>query len=237
MKSLITLLITILCYASPCFANQPTIDIKTTDEIHFVEFNNFPHNTDITIQAHRLFRTDKKTDYTTVETIKIDKQGLIHLKKQKSTVGQFALNPNPSEYLLGERSLFRFLDNKGNTLKEFSFIPRPIKQTGKDHTFSVEAELVSYLPTMYNLSFEGIEENESIHVTSKCLHETIEYDVNYSSKNKFAILPAVTGHKGASCRLTLKRTNGDTVTLKLNWGTTLFNELLITMGKGNKLNN
>lgn len=226
MIRIFTLLIITLgtiAYAVDCDSEIQFLD---TPNGKVVEFIGFPENTEITIQSNRLFQKPSKKGFSNIEKIRIDAEGHLHLFKSKQVVARISLESTGRDFLKGERTYFRFLDNNGIILGETSFIPRPIKTSSKNNTFTLEAEIISISPTIYQLHLTGIGSKETIHVKSTSSNEVTEFDTSYTPDNIIAISPTIKDKKGGLCQLEVSRRNGDSAQLRLNWGTSIAQEFV-----------
>lgn len=186
------------------------------------EFENFPKNVTFNLLLSRVFQKEPLS-YKLVEQLQIDDSNLFIIKGKKYQ--NYAFTTQGTAF--GERFSYRFQLKNGEILAETSFIPKPIQMKSRDGTFSVEAELVLYLPTTaYLLHYAGLEEEEVVHLTSISGEELIESNQKFRPQDKYLYAPQVIGLKGGKSYVDISRVNGDRVCFTLPWGTNIIYEAL-----------
>ena len=120
-------------------------------------------------------------------------------------------------YFPGEEvQLFFAVDgSKSNTL---SIIPYPIKSTSTVDNASVSVRFASIEIGQYFLTLDNFKPNEEIEFISESFNEVISNKIVLKSKISIGTMPAVKGKKGGNNKISIKRSNGETMTLVIPWG-------------------
>ena len=93
-----------------------------------------------------------------------------------------------------------------------------ISKSTKDSA-SISATLDSLKRNRYTLLIEGLEENEEVVLLSQSAHEKIEEKLKLCKTTVSSYFPAVIGIKGGIAKVSVKRKNGDVLSIDLMWGT------------------
>lgn len=187
---------------------------------HVVFFDNFPKNKDISILFSRVIQKNPKT-FKKIEEINFSEEGFITLKS-KNNIKIVFYDLSVEGFAKGERANYRFIYPDGTTIAETSYIPIPIHVESNNNTFSVDVELLSVIPsTSYGLYFTDINENEKINVQSISGKETIEKEIIFHEEDANIIMPGNSKQFGGNSSIIITRASGDTLMLKLLWGSAL----------------
>lgn len=129
---------------------------------------------------------------------------------------------NALGFLPGERIEIKFLGIDSPFCHEISLIPnRLVAENGQ---FSVEAELLSFLPvTTYLITFDGLEEEENLTLKSITGSEIIEFELSCHGKYEMVHMPGISTRKGGNNLFEVTRKDGTKATLTLPWGIQIIN--------------
>jgi hypothetical protein len=184
-------------------------------------FKNFKTNQKFTISYARVIQKDPG-NYKPLDTLRIDEKNIIHVNGMHQT--KFYSTQYPG-FAPGEAIKYKISRPDGKVLAEASFIPNPIRKKSDKGTFYIQAELRAIYPTMYEITYDGIEKNEKLHCTSTSASEHLESDDVYDPANKYLHLPGVNGLSGGSSQMEVVRSTGDKVILDLKWDDAIIKEL------------
>ncbi len=209
-------------YAKPeVRIEKATLDMLSNgcDE-YILTFDDFPKNKDFIVSYSRAIQKDPGT-YKQIDKLRIDDQNFLTVNEVDKALIYPAL---PPEWLAqGERIKYRASLLDGTIISETSFIPYPITKKSKNGSFDVKAELTSLFPTTYQISYEGLKPDETIHICSISGSEMLNFDL---SANIFIHMPGILGKSGGISSLESSRNSGDKVILQLKWGDEITKEIM-----------
>lgn len=197
---------------------------------YVVHFDHFPKHQDIQVLFTRVIKGDPQA-YRKVEQLRIDDTGCVEINGKK-----FLFYSLPSSgFAYGEKVKYRFELSDGTLLAEANYIPKPIRLASQEGTFFLEAVLVEMKPTTYCFYFNGLNENESLHLSSISDPEVIESDFMYHLNDATLFLPGVFGKNGGKAAVKIIRQSGDTIVCSLPWGADIIQELLNELNVVNRI--
>lgn len=243
-----------LCNANEMISSQeivsemPNVEIKVfdpkmeTDEIilkllgekdpghtkYYLEFKGFPIEKEIIFTMKRLVGGDsEKVCYREINRFRMCSHGRL-VFNEEIWIPYFTLSSRG--FLPGEKIYCRFQTEDNEFDYEVAFIPNKMITYNKSKTISVEAELVSYVLTMYSIKIKGLKEGEEYLVRSKSEDEIIESRCKFSEPTSHNLMPGVSGISGGVCQFQVITKSKDFIKLSLPWGM-VFAEYL----KGDKI--
>lgn len=195
----------------------------------FLSFNHFPVNKKITFDIYRLSNNITNETYLKHCDFFVDEDGIIIAIDDPMQMYPFFCISTRG-FLPGERIFCRFTSEDGHLKKEISFIPNPMIAKNKSGTATVEAELITLIPTMYHFNFIGFQEGEKINMVSISGTEKLQGSFNFSKNVKIANSPDIRKKKGGIAQEIFIRSSGEKFQIELPWGSEL-----IDYEKGNKM--
>lgn len=174
-------------------------------------FENLPKNTKVFVSHLRpLF---EKSGFQKMGEFILDKDN-------GQNDSDFILLISAKGFLPGERIKYRLATADGNYSYEFSFIANPVLvKDGRGNTV-LEVELATLNPCNYALHLINCLDNEKIRMKSLSENEEIECPVK-KLPTVLLYSPDVIGKKGGHSNLLFIRTNQETFSFKLPWGSEL----------------
>lgn len=125
-------------------------------------------------------------------------------------------------YLPGEPVTFRFrtADNKFNN--EISGTPTPAIIRDKDLHIALKAELLSYEPTVYNITLPSMKEGEEFEIKATSVNEIVRGKSTYKKDMPpLHYAPTAKGKKGGDAIFEIHKKTGEVYTILLPWGSAL----------------
>lgn len=146
-----------------------------------------------------------------------------HVRLEDPELATAYLSIDAAMFLPGEKISLSATTADGHN--QFSFIPRPIEVTSKkDKQLVARAELITAIPTVYQLHIEGA--STALILRSQSEQETINHPLPQQKGTITTLLmPGVSGKKGGFATITLSNNQGKLLSLRLPWGVTLLNYL------------
>lgn len=178
----------------------------------------FPVNEEITFEVKRLAAL-QRSGYEPLMTLRVLPDGTL-VTDQNKHVRVIAISGRG--YLPGERATFRFRTADGRVSSEVAMYPQPIIARDKDGDVTLRAELVSILPTVYNIELPKMPDGEEYELKSISMGEVAKSKAKYNAHVLIHYSPEVQGRaKGSSSRLEIKSKSGGTYVITVPWGTLL----------------
>lgn len=204
-------------YLYPCFKNHPDyyfcFELNPKYPKTYLSFINFPFNQPLGFFDRRQL-IPSLDNYLLNNTLILLSDGTYNVEDGHITNNLYI---DAYSFLPGERVDFKFLGMDPSFCHEISLIPfRLIADNGQ---FSAEAEVLSIFPTTtYLITFEGLNEGETVFVKSTSDSEVLKYQFNYSKDQKTIHMPAVINKNGGFNFYEASREDGTSITLRLPWG-------------------
>lgn len=179
---------------------------------------NFPTDKEVVLEEKRLASLTPSA-YTQAMSFTISPDGTIVTSDQKKLP---ALVLSGKGFLPGERVTFRFRIVESGQSEEVTLYPTPIVARNKVGEVVLRAELISLIPTVYNIEMPTLKEGEDYEFVSTSLGEVVKSKAKYSKDTPIHYSPEVEGHaKGSTSRLEIKRKSVDPIVVTFPWGTLL----------------
>lgn len=231
MKFLLFASIILNCiFAAHIHSKEEVRIIKSPPEVlehggdeYMMVFDDFPKNQEFIISYSRVIQKDFGK-YKPLDKIKIDDQGVLTVNGKKRAlhycVSYECIAP-------GESIKYKYTTLDGKVIAETTFIPKPIRKKSKQGTFWIKAELTSFFPTIYEISYEGLELNEIIQSCDISGNEIMESENWYNPKDCYLHMPGVLDKSGGVFHMQkTRRKNDDNVILSLKWGDDIIKQIL-----------
>ena len=101
---------------------------------------------------------------------------------------------------------------------DYSFVPNPLIAKSKTDFASFSADLIAVGGSLYTLNFKDFNKNEKLMFVSESSGEKIEHEINSSQYACISYSPEVVGLSGGLSKVSVKRKNGEILSLNLMWG-------------------
>ncbi len=182
-------------------------------------FKNFPVDTDFRLTVCRSCSL-KVNHYMVLTTLRNNSNGTFTADGICKPILIQKVGPVP-----GERLNYKLLAADDSVVATYSFIPSPIITKSKKRRFTVEAELISMAPTIYAISFKGLEPHELVKLQSENNGKLSElyYDPDMHDRI-FHFMPGEVKKKSGQVKLTITTNDKDSACLSLTCGIALCNE-------------
>lgn len=195
-------------------------DNPNSNKILF-RLQNFPKNQEMMMEVKRT-ASFKPSTYELLKTFTINDNNAIVGDDQKPIP---ALVVSSYGYLPGERATFRFRTTNGSLSKEVSLYPKPLIARDKNTQPALRAELVSLVPTVYQIELLNMKEGEDYEFVSISGGEIVKSKATFHKGVPINYTPAIGKVKGGTSRVEVRKKSGDVTVISFPWGTELKHHL------------
>lgn len=178
----------------------------------------FPKNQEIIFEVKRL-ASENPQAYEPKVSFSIQDDGSMLIADTDHAMQTFVFSSRG--FLPGERVVCRFRTADGSVSQEISGTPTPAVIRNKDHDVVLEAELVSFEPTVYRISLPTMEESEQYDLKSTSIGEIRKAKPKFTKKTPLHYSPAASKSKGGDSLFEIRRKSGEVYSIQLPWGTAL----------------
>jgi len=179
----------------------------------------YPKNKEIILEIKRL-ASPAPESYEKMVSFTIQNDGAMLITGSDQQIQ--AVIGNSRGFLPGEKVYYRFRTVDGEVDKEVWGIPTPAIVRDKDHQVVLKAELVSVMPTVYQISFPKMNEGEEYELKSTSVGNVVRSKPKYHKEKPLLYSPVAGGNsKGGEAILEIRRKAGPTYSIRLPWGCAL----------------
>ncbi len=136
-----------------------------------------------------------------------------------------ALGISTKDLILGEPVYLVLMNKEEVVLGIERLVLRPLQATSAMGTLKMNARFLGVKPSRYHLSFEGVNGSEKILFQSTSGAERSEWTNVVSEDSIIDYMPGVITDTGGVAHIKITRANGDTLSMDIPWGDTVFEEV------------
>ncbi len=183
---------------------------------------NFPKEEQMVLEVKRMASLTPTT-YETLKTFTVHEEGVIETGDHKQ---QPALVVTSRGFLPGERATFRFRTLDNTLSKEVSLYPKPMIARDKNGQTALRAELVSIVPTVYQIELLNMKEDEAYLFVSQSGGQIVKSNAHFHTGTPINYTPENDGRlKGGTSRVEIRKKSGDVIVVSFPWGSELQHHL------------